>query len=72
MNETSNFWRISYLKEKRNEEETHLRHASLVGLEEEPVHVGHLHLIVIKEQQLSDSTSEQENRFFSFLLNNYR
>jgi hypothetical protein len=39
-----------------------------VGLEEEPVHVGHLHLVVIKEQQLPDSTSAPENRLFSFCL----
>jgi hypothetical protein len=37
-----------------------------VGLEEEPVHVGHLHLVIIKEQQLPDSTPAPENGFFSF------
>jgi hypothetical protein len=56
------------LGDNRQEDETHLRHASLVGLEEEPVHVGHLHLVVIKEQQLSDSTSAPENGFFFFFV----
>ena len=31
---------------------THLRQAGLVRLEEETVHVGHLHFVIVEEEQL--------------------
>ncbi len=41
----------------------HLREAGLMGLEKEAVHVGHLHLVVVEEQQLADPTSVQRKFF---------
>ena len=46
----------------------YLRKSSLVWLEEKSVHVGHLHLVIVKQNQFSNTTSELDKFVVTYIL----